>query len=239
MATDALITLDQVVTRFMLKYKLPLEDAIIYFEHTANCVRDYYLYDAPDTQILKVTINTLSTNTGYITMPDSMMSFNGLAKGIDGQWWQFTEKSDMVNTTTTTGLVEGVDTDFGEGEAIEDPKTDTYGGVGGVNDYYYMLDWAARRIYVEGISSGTVALQYVSSGIETSGDTYIPDNITPMVDDYLLWKMAIIRGDLKSEPLRERNFTKSELKVRSLVNAMTYSQWSDLLASLCTQAPQR
>jgi len=239
MATDALITLDQVVTRFMLKYRLPTEDAVSYFEHAANCIRDYYLYDAPDVRMSKSTINTLSTNVGYITMPDDMVSFNGLAKGIDGQWWKFTEKSDMVNTTTTTGGVEGVDDDFGEGEAIEDPKTDTYGGVGGVNDYYYMLDWDARRIYTEGISSGTVALQYVSSGVETSGDTYIPEFITPLIDDYLLWKMAIMRGDLKSEQLRERNFTRSELKIRTLINSMTYTQWSDLFASLCSQAPMR
>jgi len=239
MATDALITLDQVVSRFMLKYELLPERAVSLTEHAANCLRDYYLYDAPDLQISKLSVNTLSTNVGYVTMPDDMIGFNGIAVPMDGEWWHFTQKDSIVNTTTTTLGIESVDTAFGEGEGITDPKNDTYGGVGGVNDYYYKVDWDARRIYTEGISTGTVAVMYTSSGVTASGTTYLPEFITPMLDAYLLWKLSIMNGDVRSEQLREKSFEKSELKVRGFINSMTYSEWSDLFASLTTQSPQR
>ena len=236
MATDALVTLDQVVTRYLLKYKQPLEDAVIYFEHCANALRDYYIYDAPNVKTAKVSIDAL----GIIEMPDDLIGFNGLFKAIDGEWFAFTRKDSLVNTTTTTGGVEGHDTDFGEGGAVQDPKTDTYGGVGGVNDYYYFVDWDARRIFVEGITSDTVMLRYVSSGVEVSTTTYVPEFITPLLDSYMLWKSSYWRVDLKRErELLERDYTKAELKIRNLINSMTYDEWSDLFASLTTQAPMR
>jgi len=236
MATAALISLEEAVTRFLLKYKRPTEDAVIYTEHAANMLRDFHLYDSPNVVTEKVDINSL----GIISMPTDMIGFNGLFIPSNGELWSFTEKESLVNTTTTTGGVEGHDTDFGEGVAVSDPKTDTYGGVGGVNDYYYALDWKARRIFCEGISSDTVILRYVTSGVETSGTTYMPDFLTPALDSYLLWKSSYwIPTLVRERELLERDFLRAEMKIRNFINSMTYEQWRDLFLSMTTPSPIR
>lgn len=234
--TNALITVDEIVSRYLFKFKLPLEDALIYTEHCANAIRDFDLYDSGDVVSEKVAISAL----GIIEMPDSMVGFNGLFSTVSGELWPFTLKDTIVNTTTTVGLVETQDSTFGEGVAIQDPKSDTYGGVGGVNDYYYTIDWKARRIFCEGIKSTTVLLRYTASGIEIAGTTYVPEMLTPMLDFYMLWKSSYWIKDLVRERDNlEKSYDKSVLKIRNFINSMSYDQWRDLLLGITTMSPIR
>ena len=236
MPTSALISINDVVSRFLLKYKLSTEDAFIYTEHCANAIRDFHLYDSENVVSEKVTISAL----GIIELPASMIGFNGLFKPSNGEWWPFTRKDSIVNTTTTTLGVEARDSDFGEGAAVQDPKTSTYGGVGGVNDYYYTIDWKARRIFCEGLVSDTVLLRYTSSGIELSGTTYVPEMITPMLDSYMLWKSSYWIKDLVRErESLKRDYTDAETRIRNFINSMTYDEWRDLLLGITSQAPLR
>jgi len=236
MSTSALIDINQIVDEFLLSYKKSTEDSFIYLQHACNCVRDFKLYDSQDVITQKVSISAL----GIIEMPSDMVGFNGLFKPYNGEWWPFTRKDSLINTTTTTLGVEGHDSTFGEGVGIQDPKSDTYGGVGGINDYYYKIDWKARRIFCEGITSETVALKYVTTGIEISGTTYVPTFITPMIHDYLLWKECYwLPGLERYSDMREKNYNRSELKVRGFINSMTENEWHDLLLSITTQVPLR
>lgn len=236
MATPALISINELVTRFLLKYKLQLEDAVIFTEHCANALRDFHIYDSPNVVSEKVTISAL----GIIEMPSDLIGFNGLFMPLNGELWAFTEKDTIVNTTTFTGAVEGQDSTFGEGVAITDPKTDTYGGVGGVNDYYYKIDWKARRIFCEGVVSDTVLLLYTTSGVETAGTTYVPEFITPMLDSYMLWKASYFTESLmRQRPMLEKDYEKAEFKIRNLINSMTYEQWRDLFLGITTQTVLR
>jgi hypothetical protein len=236
MATNALVSINVVVDRFLFKYKMPLEDASLFVEHACNCFRDFSIYDSPNVVSEKVTISAL----GVVEMPDDMIGFNGLFIPLDGELWAFTRRDGIVNTTTTTGGVEGQDDDFGEGAVLTDPKSDTYGGVGGVNDYYYTIDWKARRIFCEGIKSDTVLLRYTTSGVETTGTTYVPEFITPMLDAYMLWKASYWMPNLaKERQLLERDFTNTENRIRNLINSMTYDEWRDLFLGMTTQAPIR
>lgn len=237
MATDALISINEVVTRFFIKYPdISTRYALALTEHCINCFRDYSIYDSPNVVTEKIDISAL----GIIEMPDDMIGFNGLFINVQNELWAFTAKDTIVNTTTYTGLVEGQDDHFGEGGAITDPKTDDYGGVGAVNDYYYTIDWKARRIFCEGIVSDTVFLRYTTSGVETSGTTYVPEFITPMLDSYMYWKSTYFVDKLRRErDIAERDFTRAEMKIRNLQSAMTYDQWRDLFLSITTQAPLR
>ena len=236
MATSALISIEQVVSRFLLKYKRPLDDAFIYTEHICNCFRDFRLYDSNQVVTAKVTVNV----NKWIDMPNDMMTFVDLCIPIDGAWWSFTEKTEIVNTTTFTGLVEGRDSTVGEGVDLTTPRTTGYAAHGGINDYNYTLDWSARRIYIDGISNATVVLMYVSSGIETSGVTLVPEFITPMFDAYLLWKSSYWLPELVRERgALERDYTNIRLSLRNLINGMTYQQWRDLWLSTAMQAPNR
>jgi hypothetical protein len=236
MATAALVPLNQIVDMFLLKNEKSLDRAFIYLQHACDCVRELHLYDLPNLVTTKVTITAL----GIIDMPVDLIGFNGLYKFVDGVKWNFTRRDDVITTTTTTLGVEGQSTTYGEGSALKDPKSDTYGGVGGVNDYYYKIDWKARRIFIEGLISDTVMLEYTTSGIEMTGTTYVPDYCTPVIDAYLNYKDCFLEPRLEryaSE--REKSYLDKENRVRNLVNSMSYDEWRDLLLSITTQSPQR
>jgi len=236
MATNALISIDEIVTRFLFKYKKPMEDANIFIEHICNLVRDFRIYDSNQVVSVKISINSL----GIIEMPDDMIGFNDLCYAEYGEWVSFTERDRIVNTTTTTGGVEGHDSNFGEGVDIVHSEDVGYGAVGAINNYNYMIDWEARRIFCEGIISDTVLLRYVNSGIETSGITTVPEFITPMCDAYLLWKESYwVKGLERERQMREQDFVKAELRVRNFINSNSFQQWKDILLGITTQAPQR
>ena len=236
MATPALVSIETIVNDFLLGYKKTTEDYYTYLLHACHCYRDFRLYDSDQVEITKVTFTT----NRWLDMPLDMQTFVDLCIPINGAWWSFTERREIVNTTTFTGLVEGRDSTFGEGADLEEPRTTGYSAHGGINDYNYTLDWEARRIFIEGISSGTGVLLYTSSGIEVSGTTQIPDKITPLIHNYLLWKESYWLPEfVRERQARERDYTNTRLSLRNLINGMTYNQWRDLWLSTAMQAPNR
>ena len=234
--TPALLTIEESVTRFLLKYKKTTEDYILFLEHACNAIRDFNLYHSNEVNTTKVTI----TANKWVVFPDDMIGFVDFCVPMQGRWWSLTEQKNIVNTTTFTGLVEGRDSDAGEGVDISHALSSGYGAKGGVNTYNYTIDWRARRIYVDGISSDTGVLFYNSSGITVNGTTYINDLLTPVIDTYLLWKETIwIPGLARFEQVREKTYDKEVLKARNFINALTFNQLRDLLLGTATQAVQR
>lgn len=236
MATPALISINEAVSRYMLKYKIPQEDAFIYTEHACDALRELHLYDLPNLVTDKVSVSAL----GIIEFPSDMVGFNGLYKFVDGYKWYFTYNDALITTTTMTGGVETQDDDYGEGEAVKDPKSDTYGAVGAVNDYYYKIDWKARRIFCDGVTSDTVMLEYVTSGIELTGTTYVPSQALPVIDTYLSFKECYFKPGLERyTEEREKRYDRAVLKLRNFMNSMSYDQWRDTFLSLTTMVPIR
>lgn len=237
MKTNALINLETIVSRFLFKYKLPTDDAMIFTEHLCNCYRDFCLYDSDQVVTSKVSV----TVNQIIEMPADMVGFVDLCISTGaGEWWSFTEKRNIVNTTTFTGLVEGLDATVGEGVGVTTPRTTGYAATGGVNDYNYTIDWAARRIFVDGAQSQTVVLMYVTSGIEASGSTSVPEFLTPMFDNYLLWKKSYWdRVTVRERQGLERDYTNARLTIRNFINSMSYAQWHDIILSSVSQSPKR
>jgi hypothetical protein len=175
-------------------------------------------------------------------MPDDMQQFVDLVTPIHGGWWSFTEKNQIVTTTTFTGLTEGRDSTQGEGVTIDQPRVTSYGAKGGWNKFRYTIDWAARRIYVDQTYDATdyIVLIYVSSGIKADDTTLVPEFLTPLVDAYLLLKETYwIPGLERERPMRDSDYWREKMRIRNLINSMTFDQWRDIILSTSTQAPQR
>jgi hypothetical protein len=236
--SNALIKVEEIVTRFLFKYKKPLEDATLYVEHVCNAVRDFSLYDGTMVTSTKLTFDVTKR---WLDMPDDMQVFVDLVTPLNGSYWSFTKQDRIVTTTTTTGGVEGRDDAQGEGHTIDQPRVTTYGAKGGWNKFRYTIDWASRRIYIdEDLTGEHIVLIYVSSGIKTSGDTTVPEFLTPMLDDYLLWKETYwLPGLARERQMREADYWKEKMKVRNLVNAMSVEEWKDIFYGSFTQTPQR
>ena len=236
MATSALINVETVVSRYMLKYRLSTDDAFILTEHACDCVSHFNLYDSDFATTAKTSVDA----NKIIEMPSDMVAFVDLVVPYKGKWWSFTEKREIVNTTTFTGLTEGRDSDVGEGVDIDTGRKTGYAAKGAINDYNYTLDWKARRIFCSGVQSETVVLIYVTSGIEATGTTQVPISIIPMIDAYLTWKRSYWDNSIKQErSLLERDYNNARLSVRNLINSMSYNAWRDIILGGTLQAPQR
>lgn len=235
--TNALVNIETIVDEYIHGYKKSSEDYFTYLLHACYCYRDFRLYDSDQVVTAKVSVSA----NKIIEMPVDMLQFVDLCISTgDGEFWSFTENRSIVNTTTFTGLTEGLDSDVGEGVGVATPRSTGYAVRGAVNDYNYMLDWEARRIFVDGIDSDTVVLFYVSSGADVTATTQVPSFIAPMIHSYLLWKESYWLPDLARErTLRERDYTNSKLTIRNLINSMSYNQWRDIILGSISQAPKR
>lgn len=229
--TDALVKLSDTVDRFMLKYKLPMEDGVLYFEHAADCLRNIMTKHSNIAVTAKVSVGS----NGILEMPDDMIGFVNLYVQIGGELWSFTDRPRMVNTTTGTPP-----NDVQDGEGIVDSNTWGYGGVGGVNDYYMKTDWGARRIFLDGFKSDTAVLVYTTSGLTVAGDTLIPAEATEVMDAYLFWKKAWFDGSGRGEKDARKEDYYDELRQLRILNFMpTADMLRDIFYSTTTQTPQR
>jgi hypothetical protein len=236
MDTGAIISLEEVVTRWMFKYKKPSDDYNVFLEHSCNVVRDFHVHDSDKFRSEKVAVSAL----GIIEMPVDLIRVKDVCVAKNGEWWTMTQRPEKVNTTTTVALVETQDTDFGEGVNVLDNLTYSLAAKGAVNSYYYMIDYNARRIFCDGIISDTVLLKYISSGMSATATTYVPEMITPMIDAYLLLKETYWVKDLARErQSRQKDFDNERLRIRNVINGLTASQWQDLIWGSTSQNPKR
>jgi hypothetical protein len=238
-STAALVSIESVVTRWLFKYKKSADDYALYLEHCAQCYQDFNLYDGEIFTTAKVTINqTLKC----IDMPADLLKFIDLVTPIKGGWWSFTQKDNIVTTTTMVGAVETRDPLQGEGAVIDVDRVVSYGAKGAYNKFRCTVDMVTRRIYMDNTYTANdyMVLLYVSSGINATGETTVPSFLIPVFDTYLLWKETII--DLNLAKLHDQRFDqywKEKMKVRNLINAMSKDSWLDIFYSGFTQTPQR
>lgn len=234
--TAGIVDINSVVDRFLFKMKLPKDDGFIFTEHACDCWRDIRAKHSNEYTTEKVSIDSL----GIIEMPSSMIGFVKLGVYSNGELWTFTERPDMVNTTTTVAEVETRSSTYNEDDAVVDGATSTFGAKGAVNTYYYTLDWDARRIFCDGITSDTGILKYTSSGINTTGTTYVPEVAVPVLDAYMMWKKAYWDGATRGERLdRERDYIRERDEFRNLQFSITIDQLMDVLWGQTTQGPTR
>jgi hypothetical protein len=237
--TNALIPIEQIVTDFLFAYRHGTDDYPLYLRHACMAVQDFNLYDGEILNTVKVTIDPVLK---CIDMPDDLIKFIDLVTPIKGGWWSFTQKDNIVNTTTTVGGVETRDSAQGEGVKIDVDRVVSYGAKGGYNKFRCTVDMAARRIYVDNTYdvSDYIVLLYVSSGINTTGETKVPSFIVPMIDMYLLEKETYWIPELARErQMRHQEYWQEKMKVRNLINAMSKDSWLDLFYSGFTQVPTR
>ena len=230
--TGALVKLSDTVDRFMLKYKLPMEDAVLYFEHAADCLRNIMTKHSNISVTAKVSVGS----NGILEMPTDMMGFVNLYVQVGGELWSFTDKPRMVNTTTGTVGVDEVQ----DGDGVTNPLDYGYGAVGGINNYYMNIDWGARRIFLDGFKSDTAILVYTTSGLVSSGDTMIPAEATDTMDAYLFWKKSWFDGSSRNEKDSRKRDYYDELQQLRILNFMpTGDMLRDIFYSTTTQTPQR
>lgn len=185
--SSAVIEIGKYIDGYILKKKLTQEDYFVFLKHACDCFRMINIRHSNEVMTAKVSVSSL----GIIEMPSDMIGFGWLAVPIDGEWHTFTKKGRKVTTTTTTLGVEGQDAAMGEGVDVKDDQYLGIGGRGGVNAYYFNVDWTARRIFCDGFKSDTAVLRYTSSGLVVNGSTYVPTKCEMTLDSYIDWQREL------------------------------------------------
>jgi hypothetical protein len=179
----ATISLQTIVKRFILKYKINEDDFINYLEHAADCFRD-------------LNISHLS----YLTQADVILDAVG----------KVSFPTDMIDFIAI-GIVQGdVFYTFMQSPDLNVPASAVSYDSGGWNKHFYYPDWVNRVIYCQSLVSETVTLRYISSGISTTAETMVPIQCTQVIDAYLRWMQSLMNATgLGEQQLRKANYDES------------------------------
>lgn len=235
--TSGYTEVGKIVDKYILVRELQQDRYFTFLQMACNCYREISLKHSNSVITEKVTVSSL----GIIEMPLAMVGFGNLFVPISGEFWSFTRKGRMVMTTTTTGGVEGQDSDEGEGVNVQDGSYSGLGGKGGVNAYNMNIDWNARRIFCDGFKSDTAVLQYTSSGLVVgAGSTYVPVQCEPVINAYIDWQKEI--NNVRSIALLrtlEDYYTNSLFQLRLFNFLPSKDEIADVWDANSTQSPQR
>lgn len=234
--TNALININDIVDGFLFDHKISIDDAPLFVNHACKCYQDIRINHANEFNTLKISVDS----NGIIELPNDCIKVLYVFVPVAGEWWSMTERPMMVNTTTITGGTESRDVDEGEGVDLPDPVSLTYGGTGGGNQYYYMIDYEARRIFIDGMKSDTAVLRYISSGLNLDGNTLISVVYVPVIEAYMMWKKAWWDGSSANErAYRKEEYNAEVLKARLANFLPTKERLRDALNGMNTRTPLR
>jgi hypothetical protein len=176
----ATISLQTIVKRFILKYKINEDDFVNYLEHAADCFRDLNISHLSYLIQADLTLDSV----GKVAFPTDMIDFIAVGKVESDVFYTFVQSPDLTVPTTLSGYDSAA-----------------------YNKYFYYPDWPNRVLYCQSLPTETVTLRYVSSGISTTAETMVPIQVTQVIDAYLRWMEALMDGaGLGEQQLRKANY---------------------------------
>lgn len=114
-----------------------------------------------------------------------------------------------------------------------------YASTGGHNFAYYRYDKENRRIVFKGDVVGrSIIIEYITTGINMSGNTYVPREYMQLMKLYLNWQLKLYAGDRDTE-YAAREFAIEKDKVKSFQFALRPDEFLDNLRLLWTRAIRR
>ena len=218
--SSAVIKIGDIVDAFLLKRELQMSRYAPMLEYAFDCFRAHVAF----TSRLYYRKTMTTDANGTLTMPEDMVDFIGIAPASDASLWYFTENGSL-NMDAVTAVKDIDDELQGQG----------YGGRGGINDYYYKIDWAGRKIYTDGAEAQSVILFYISTGIRTDSETLVDVSLVPVVDAYLYMRLG--ENDEKSinEIERRRVAYEREVSIANRYKMPPLKQVRDIILKHTTQ----
>lgn len=218
--SPAVIKIGDIVDSFLLKRELQLSRYVPMLEYAFDCFRHHVAF----TSRLYYRKTMTTDVNGTLTMPEDMMDFIGIALSADAELWYFTENGKL-----------NVDVVTANKDIDDSTQSQGYGGRGGVNDYYYKIDWAGRKIYTDGAEAQSVVLFYISTGIRTDSETMVDISMAPVIDAYLYMRLAENDRESINEIERRRVAYEREVSIANRYKLPPLKQVRDAILKLTTQ----
>jgi len=232
--TEGVITLRNIVKKALRKAKRPPSDYVGFFENAYEGYRELRLHHVQEgVKFYKATPDSINC----VDFPEDMIDFVGIGVHVDGKLVWLTRNDDIVITTTLVGALETQDLDAGEGVDILDTTNYLY-TKGGINlDGYYKIDWENRRIVLNSVTRTEVILAYTSSGVNVTGETYVPVKYELALVAWIIWQDSCY--DDKRLPMAQYYEQQYKNQLVMLDEGPTLQEYLDVLYSTYTMLPQR
>jgi hypothetical protein len=220
----AVVKIGDIVERFVMKWRVPMNDFTNMLEFAFDCVRDHQSHTSRLYQSEELTTDA----NGTLDMPEGMIDFIGIALAGEKTLWYFTENGTLNEREVTA------DGDVGDGS-----EAYGYSGRGGINDYYYKLDWNERKIYTDGAEATNVVLYYVSTGIRTDEETSVDITLGPVIDAYLYKRLGELNGESINELERRSQEYEKAVRLASRYKLPPLRDVRDAILKTTSQGPRR
>ena len=180
--TDSIVTLRSIVEGMFLLSELPEGYDMKMTQLAINGYRELNLVVLPDGR----TIDKFTMDSNEIIyLSDDVTHVNAIYVPIEGQLWPLTKLDTIVPTTSESMGSEVLDSDWGEGVRITERRT-YYAARGGDNVYgYFYPDYQRRRIIFRNVSRSEVLMDYMTSGISLTEETYVPTYAKSALEAYI------------------------------------------------------
>ncbi len=232
---SGLKTLPQIVEEYLFLSKKPMDEYFRYQQLAINGFKEAKLFHLKGfPTVAKLEVSAIKT----IDLPDDFMSFIAVAVPIQGQYWVLTEKDSLVFSQSGDTL----DDDDGEGVDIKDAYYYDYQSSGGINrEGYVLIDEKNRRIILNKLQTSRteVFLIYVSTGINASAVTYIPERAKNMIHAYMSYmdKMFTEQHPVITQQARDYYF--GEVDKIKYLEAPSITAFKDALYEVTNQLASR
>lgn len=189
--TDSLVTIRSIVQGMFLLSELPEGYDIKMTQLAINGYRELNLVVLPDGRTVdKFTMD--SNNIIYLN--DDVTHINAIYVPYEGELWPLTLRDTIVPTTSESGGSEILDPDWGEGVTLSDRRA-YYAARGGDNVYgYYNPDYQKRRVIFRNVSRSEVLMDYMTSGISLTEETYVPTYAKSALEAYVRLYLEYNKG---------------------------------------------
>lgn len=194
MDIDGLITIREIVEGYMLDSEISMLERHKIFRACMDAIKRLNMYATDDgTRLVKLEMD----DNGIVDLPMDCLRYKATAIPLDGKLWTYTKDEGIITTTTLSGGAETLDSDYGEGVTINPAYSENYAAKGGINDYgYFKVDHERNRIVFRNYDRSEIFVEYVSSGVSKTSETYVPRTSKEAIEAYIDWALIARRRDV-------------------------------------------
>lgn len=241
METPAVISLEQVAASYAnAKGEYGKQNVYRYLQILIEGLSEWNIFNS----VRKVNWYAGVVNAqGVVDWPSDMIDYIRIGVYVDGLVYTLTRNDNMdIPIGMECGQVTGVDapTLFPIAEPLYwNWTTVDYASSGGHNFAYYRTDKENRRTVFKGDTVGRqVIIEYVSSGVSLSGETFVPAELMQYLKLYLNWQLKLY-SDSKDTEYFAREFSIKKGEMKNFQWAFRPDEFLDMIRATFTRAIKR
>ena len=209
--TSTQISIDKLVRQLLFKEGKNTDDYMRYKQVVCDGLRNMNIHDF---NVEVSFVATVDSTTKRFSYPDDYVRYTSISTPYNGRWWTFTRDANIVPLTDDSSVeIQSSMPNI----ALNDFASSLSDG-GGYNHYYFKEDDTNREFIVSGFDADKVVLRYISNGLNTSGEIYVPDYAALALESWTRWQMSIHNRDAISTREANRNDYKTfRLEMRKVL----------------------